>query len=225
MSTPFQNRLVGTVIVAALAIIFLPDILDGEKQTYQEEFDKIPSPPSAKFSSSTPTFDESKLVKLADEDVVDEAALDDDENYRNDADAEQDVGSLNDSNTEHVSETLKVSALAKEQFIESSPADDDVIVESEKQTSPSLPEKAVVEEAWVIQLGSFRHQKNVDDLLAKLKANGYTAYSRPIKTRKGTLTKVFVGPELIKSSLEKKIQPLKKLTNVEGKIARFRPTS
>ena len=76
-------------------------------------------------------------------------------------------------------------------------------------------------EAWVIQLGSFRHKNNVDDLVAKLKKNGYVAFTKPIKTKNGTLTKVFVGPELIKSSLEKKIPLLKQLTNVQGKVARF----
>nr|WP_246455013.1 SPOR domain-containing protein [Thalassotalea piscium] len=87
-----------------------------------------------------------------------------------------------------------------------------------------MPEKAVLKEAWVIQLGSFRHKKNVDDLLKKLKDNGYTAFSKPIKTRTGNLTKVFIGPELIKSSLEKKVPALKELTTVEGKVARFTPT-
>jgi len=88
----------------------------------------------------------------------------------------------------------------------------------------ALPEKAVPSKAWVIQLGSFRHKKNVESLVEKLKKNGYTVFTRPIKTKSGELTKVFIGPELIKSSLEKKIQPLKKLTNVEGKIALFKPT-
>mgnify|MGYP000249854740 CR=1 FL=1 len=41
MSTPFQNRLVGTIIVAAVAIIVLPDLLDGNKKTFQDEFEKL----------------------------------------------------------------------------------------------------------------------------------------------------------------------------------------
>jgi DedD protein len=86
------------------------------------------------------------------------------------------------------------------------------------------PAKAVNKEAWVIQLGSFKHKSNVAELVAKLKHNGYTAFTRPIKTKQGPLTKVFVGPELIKATLMKKIPALKKLTNVEGKIARFQPT-
>ena len=94
-------------------------------------------------------------------------------------------------------------------------------------TKPVLgqqPPKSVNKEAWVIQLGSFKHKSNVAELVAKLKRNGYTAFTKPIKTKQGPLTKVFVGPELIKVTLMKKIPALKKLTNVQGKVARFYPT-
>ncbi len=87
-----------------------------------------------------------------------------------------------------------------------------------------MPEKASPQHAWAIQLGSFRHKKNVDELVNKLESAGHTAFTKPIKTKNGALTKVFVGPELIKSSLEKKIPALKALTNVQGKVARFKPT-
>ncbi|GHE77113.1 SPOR domain-containing protein [Thalassotalea profundi] len=202
MSTPFQNRLVGTVIVAAIAIIFLPDILDGEKKTYQEEFDQIPSVPSIDFKPTNKQLDEQKFEQLVQDEISDETALDDEPASGND----------DTLDTRDDSQVVKVSSLPdKETIIGNPPA--------------KLPEKSVLKEAWVIQLGSFRHKKNVDELLKKLKDNGYTAFSKPIKTRTGNLTKVFIGPELIRSSLEKKIPELKKLTTVEGKIARFKPTN
>ena len=46
MSTPFQNRLVGTIIVAAAVVIFLPDVLDGKKNTNQTDFEAIPKAPN-----------------------------------------------------------------------------------------------------------------------------------------------------------------------------------
>lgn len=202
MSTPFQNRLVGTVIVAAIAIIFLPDILDGDKKTYQEEFERIPDAPKVEFSAKNKQFPSEELNKLPKEEIKDESALDD-------------LRSV----TEQVVEN-KVEAATEETT--------DVIVEppikSQSFAKDEKPlEKAVANTAWVIQLGSFRHQNNVDELVKKLKNAGYRAFTKPIKTKRGTLTKVFVGPELIKQSLEKKIPALKKLTNVEGKVARFSP--
>lgn len=46
MASKFQNRLVGTVILVALVVIFLPDLLDGQKLTQKEEaFATIPLRP------------------------------------------------------------------------------------------------------------------------------------------------------------------------------------
>lgn len=198
MSTPFQNRLVGTVIVAAVAIIFLPDLLDGEKQTYQEEFEKIPLAPQVDFKPESQSIDAEKIAHLPKQQESEEVAIDD---------AKQ-VEALNKESNLPAEENNKVDAAPVKPITKAA----------------VLPEKITEEQAWVIQLGSFRHKKNVADLSRKLKAAGYTVFTKPIKTKSGTLTKVFIGPELVKSSLEKKLPALKELTKVQGKIAKFQPT-
>ena len=200
MSTPFQNRLVGTIIVAAVAIIVLPDVLDGDKKTYQDNFETIPATPQVDFPKANKKFPEEKLAKLPQQSTFDEVALDD-------ADVISAENALNEKG-------VNVSTLENEKRF--SPAKPSPIKKS--------PSKAVPEQAWAIQLGSFRHQNNVDDLVNKLKTAGFTAFTKPIQTKTGKLTKVFVGPELIKSSLEEKLPALKSLTNVQGKVARFYPT-
>lgn len=42
MATQFQNRLVGTLVLVSLGVIFLPDVFDGKKNHYQENFQAIP---------------------------------------------------------------------------------------------------------------------------------------------------------------------------------------
>ncbi|MBA6327172.1 SPOR domain-containing protein [Colwellia sp. MB02u-6] len=208
MSTPFQNRLVGTIIVAAIAIIFLPDVLDGEKKTYQDNFEAIPSTPQVDFLQANKSFPKEKLANLPVEFISDELALD-----------EQ---SVIDSAKALKEKGVTVSTLSKEPDFSAVPA-----VASAKKlvTEPikKAPSKAIAQQAWVIQLGSFRHQNNVDDLLSKLQKAGYTTFTKPIKTKNGNLTKVCIGPELIKSSLEAQLPALKKLTSVQGKVARFYP--
>ncbi|SEK40622.1 DedD protein [Colwellia chukchiensis] len=209
MSTPFQNRLVGTIIVAAVAIIFLPDVLDGDKKTYQDNFETLPKAPPVQLADAKVAFPEEKLAKIPAKVISDDTALDD-------------VSAVN-VETALDEKHVTVSSMAKTaDFTETtSQAADKADTPVEKDTTPS---KAVVKQAWAIQLGSFRHQNNVDDLVSKLKKAGYTVFTRPINTKSGKLTKVFVGPELIKSSLENKLPELKKLTNVQGKVARFYPT-
>jgi DedD protein len=62
LSTPFQNRLVGTVIVAAAVIIFLPNLLDGKKKSNQTDFEKIPLVPTFNGKMDKKPFPEQKLV-------------------------------------------------------------------------------------------------------------------------------------------------------------------
>ncbi|WP_077285708.1 SPOR domain-containing protein [Cognaticolwellia aestuarii] len=209
MSTPFQNRLVGTIIVAAVAIIFLPDVLDGDKKTYQDNFETIPKAPKVDFPPANKAFPQQKLSKLPKEVISDDVALD--------------FGGALDASKALTEKGITVSTLDKEPSFTA----DSTQAETKKTldlVAKKVPSTAVPKQAWVIQLGSFRHQNNVDDLVSKLKKQGYTAFTKPIKTKNGKLTKVFVGPELIKSSLEEKLPALKKLTNVQGKVARFYPT-
>lgn len=216
MSTPFQNRLVGTVIVAAMAIIFLPDLLDGEKQTYQEAFEKIPQAPTVNFTRETKDFPTEKLDKLPKDKIVNELAIDDDVlPEENKLQTKPDEKLTTDNNT---------STSAKHKLTDKQiNTDKTTSLGSNAKVIKALPEKAKANTAWVIQLGSFRHKNNVDELVKKLEKAGYTVFTKPIKTKTGTLTKVFVGPELIKTSLEKKIPKLKQLTKVQGKVARFSP--
>ena len=205
MSTPFQNRLVGSIIIAAAIIIFLPDMLDGKKKSNQVGFEAIPQVPVFKGKTTKKLFPEQPFdIK---EEVFDEKAKD-------------------------VQLIIKKQTVQDKNKVKVTPATKEKAVSKQKVTNTSIkkpplgkqPAKAVNKEAWVIQLGSFRHKANVNELLAKLKKNGYTAFTKPIKTQKGALIKVFVGPELIKSSLIKKLPALKKLTNVQGRVAQFHPT-
>ena len=222
MSTPFQNRLVGTIIVAAAIIIFLPDILDGEKKSYQADFEEISAAPAFEKKQVKSTFPQDKLARLPDDKFSEEPAIDDSETLV--PKVSQPKESLVTSKSD-----VKIAVLIKDEIetIKKIPLKSNntklltanALVESKQVTQ--TPEKAELTLAWVIQLGSFRHKQNVKELLKKLKANGYNAYTKPIKTKNGTLTKVFVGPELIKSTLDKKLSKLKILTNVQGKVARY----
>ncbi|MFB0980495.1 MAG: SPOR domain-containing protein [Alteromonadaceae bacterium] len=205
MSTPFQNRLVGTIIVAAVAIIVLPDLLDGNKKTFQDEFEQIPPPPKVKFVKEKISFPQDVIVNESPESLSDSLA--------------SDVVLVNEQQKQSLAKEKK------EKRVNNTKAN------REKEKKPVtqfpdtiMPEKSVLKQEWVIQLGSFRYEKNVAQLLLKLKDNGYIAFTKPIKTKNGTLIKVFIGPELTQNSLNKKIPALKKLTGVQGKIARFYPT-
>jgi len=207
LSTPFQNRLVGTIIVAAVVIIFLPDVLDGEKKSHQTDFEAIPKAEVFSGKLTNKPFPDDKLVRQKMTPISNEVAIDEDiVNNTAVTSKAQDNKVESKTNRDVIKPAVKPAALVP------------------NKPSKKLPEKAMAKEAWVIHLGSFKNKDNVAQLLKKLKSQGYIAFTKPIKTKQGTLTKVIIGPELIKITMAKKIPALKKLTGIQGKIALFDPS-
>jgi DedD protein len=225
LSTPFQNRLVGTIIVAAVVIIFLPDLLDGEKKSYQAEFEAIPKADTFSGQLTSKSFPESQLVRQKVTPVTQEVALDELE-VNNENLTETTLSTIDESEKELAKSDKPIPVKVDEISSQEAKKINDASVKAQLKNNSvpvNLPEKAIAKEAWAIHLGSFKNEKNVEQLLKKLKANGYVVFTKPIKTKQGMLTKVIIGPELIKSSLLKKLPALKKLTGIEGKVAYFDP--
>lgn len=208
MSTPFQNRLVGTVIVAAAAVIFLPDILDGEKRAFQQQFEEIPKKPEFVVKQDKKDFPDAALEELnAPQPVVEVSAQDDllsppQDKKEND---EVDIAKVNANDNE----------------IE----DADPVTATEAKTENIEPAESSSEStiAWAIQIGSFKDKTNVAALITKLKNAGFTPYTRRVNSRSGQLTQVFVGPEVNKELLTKKLKPLEALISIKGKVIKYNP--
>lgn len=49
---------------------------------------------------------------------------------------------------------------------------------------------------WVVQVGSFSNSKSAEDLVARLRLSGLSAYSEKVSSATGTAYKVRIGPEL-----------------------------
>ena len=79
MSSALQNRLVGTAIVVAIVVIFLPDLLDGKQESKRNLFVELPQKPTMKAVQSPAPFDVEKTQESATRkvEVISEQALDD----------------------------------------------------------------------------------------------------------------------------------------------------
>lgn len=64
MASKFQSRLVGTIILVAIGVIFLPDLFDGKKQHYQEQFASIPLQPQIGTEEEFATIPEPEFVDI-----------------------------------------------------------------------------------------------------------------------------------------------------------------
>ena len=218
MSSALQNRLVGTAIVVAIVVIFLPDLLDGKQESKRKLFVELPQKPSMKIVQSPAPFDTGEVKEAATRkvEVISDMAVDNNS-----------LPELpNQSKSESTTTDIQVIDLYenKKSDTASKPVESDIKIPSslEQQTVVKQDvDKLLASAGWVVQLGSFRHQKNVKELLDLLDKAGYRAFSRPVKTNSGTLTKVFVGPDLQKSNLENALSHLKNLTKLQGRVTPF----
>lgn len=218
MSSAFQNRLVGTAIVVAIVVIFLPDLLDGKQESKRNLFVELPSKPSMKTVKSPEPFDIAKVEDAATRkvEVISEQAIDDEPSPQ--------------LATETTSESRTKDVQVPDVYDKNKSVSAPEISKANKSKTNSLEHQTVVEQdvdrllasaGWVVQLGSFRHQKNVKELLNRLDKAGYRAFSRPVNTNSGTLTKVFVGPDLQKENLDNALSHLKELTQLQGRVTPF----
>ncbi len=201
MNSGFINRLVGTSIVVIAAIVFIPNILDGEKVHYKEGFKAIPERSEFKTIDLQESIDEkvAQAEPLKQEQIEDIAADDD---------------VLISKQSQYAAEPEIVEASIEPVAKAPEPV-------KAKPIAPRKSEENLTDMAYVIQLGSFSHAANVKALQAKLKAKGFKTFTKPIKTPNGTLTKVFVGPSLDKAELTKKLPELKALTKLNGKVTQY----
>lgn len=231
ISNSFQNRLVGTVVLVALVVIFLPSVLDGKKAVYKEQFQSIPAAPQAIEFDDLDSFPEQEyqaLIAEADDEIVDEIAIDADEVIETEL-VEPTTDNVTETETETETASNELEADTASNELETEVAVSEPVIEEETSPDSVEPEEVVQPTSqferpgWVIQLGSFKHKKNVEKLLGKLRREGYLVFTKPIETSAGKLTKVYVGPDLDKAKLEAMLPALNKTTRLSGKIAPYSP--
>ncbi|GIU28070.1 SPOR domain-containing protein [Shewanella schlegeliana] len=206
MSSQFQNRLVGVIVIVALGVIFLPDILDGKKQREEEQFAEIPLRPEIQ-QSELPEQNIETLDLGADGNSLADGSLPADGSKSAD-----DEGASDDS--WHIAEEG-----GQSQKSEAKLASTQVNKPASESTKPAAKPKA----AWTIQLGSFNNAANVRGLVKRLRDKGFTAYTLPTKPVDGQLTKVFVGPNVSKDKLSRMQADIEKLTELKGRVVAYNP--
>ena len=75
--------------------------------------------------------------------------------------------------------------------------------------------------SWVLQIASFSESKRATELRDKLIDDGYNAYTKDVKTNKGAMVRVYVGPKLNKKSLIDQKKVIDKKYNLSAIILKF----
>jgi len=201
MDRGLKERLVGAAVLVALAVIFIPMLLDetpsGPGPITESN---IPEQPDEPFNSRiVPVKPKPAEVELPPPPAVDS------ETERSAAEpatpaAETDVapptgnGAASEGGS---SGTAKSST-------DSEPATGETDKKPEvSQAMPKPGDKDAKPSGWVVQLGSFAKEDNARDLNKKLQADGYASFVEPVMSSGERVYRVRVGPQVLRDDAEK----------------------
>ncbi|MGS4880516.1 cell division protein DedD [Photobacterium damselae] len=211
MASKFQNRLIGTVILVSVGVVVLPDIFDGQKEHYKEEFASIPLQPKVgedeKYTTvPDPTEEQVALPEDPAEVTIDHSQSEHKQNT--------------DLSTTDTTPVVAVKPQPKpEPKPQPKPEPKPVVKPQPKPEKPA----ATTSGSWAIQLGVFSNVSNAQALVEKLQAVGYQAHLSPKNPKSGQYVRVIVGPETSKDKLTGQIGQLQKITGLKGRVFKFNP--
>jgi len=198
--TNIKQRLTGAIVLIALAVIFLPLILDGQKKQQILE-SQIPDKPIS---------GEIILVN------IDKQKHQQQEHEQPEVKAESEA-----------SEIIKAKEITpqkvKEVVVDKQPISTAVDATKVQKNQPRIDRPSYKSSAFVIQVGSFGSSSNANKLIKKLKAAGYKAYLRKGQSNGKTINRVLVGPELKRSNAESKLSKLNKISGLNSMIVTYDP--
>jgi len=182
-----RHRIVGAVILVALAVIFLPMLLiDRPSETGGNSI--VPGRPAPETRIVvTPVLPPGDKATSSPKPVVTAKAPE------NDGSAVKTVVVPVEPATE-VPAAVKVPAIPEPRQPEAKPAPEPKSVSESKKSTVATKSAAPVEKGWLVQVGAFSQLDNAMRLREKLSQKGYSAILDPPNPEKGKTVRVEVGP-------------------------------
>ena len=264
MSSVLTNRLVGSAILIIAAVVFLPDLLDGQKEVRKDDFKAIPERPE--FAKVTEPVDINTAQHQAAYNAAQQLPTDPDPQPLDvaattgeqipsgavaattdtlpaanaqpfsqpsgqgaESPATGQTGTVQTGTMEKPlsvepdsSNAVAAEAAAEQSATASKPAETVTVkpvapVDEPARERAALSAVQTGQAAFMVKVGSFSKSQNAEQLVSKLKAAGFPAFTRKIRTAQGTeMVSVLVGPELKKAKLEAQVPQLQALAQVSG---------
>lgn len=196
MNSALKQRLVGAVVLVAIAVIFVPSFLRERQVEPVSTKTLIPEPPPREevtFEQPSPPEDiepapEPETMFLPDEPSKQPAP--------------------------------EAVSAAEQEPSESDPAP---VTEEAGSSDGQDTGGATDGRAWVIQVASFREAERANELRDKLQEQGYRAYVRSASTSAGDVNRVFIGPKISREDAESTKAAVDQALKVDALILRFEP--
>jgi len=202
-----KQRLVGAVVLVALAVIFIPMLLSGEGNLGGSiDGSNIPAEPDFRFppvpaAPKAPPVAAAPVVPLGDEGDESPAV------------------SGKSAPEKKVADQSSTKPPAK--VVEKAPAKPVSPPAAKAVPAKVAPAKPGKLSGWVVQVGSFSARNNARALRDKLRKQGYASFVESIRGASGRVYRVRVGPELNKAAADKLRQRLIKEAGLKGLVQAY----
>ncbi|MBW0236587.1 SPOR domain-containing protein [Pseudomonas sp. D1HM] len=198
----FKQRMVGALVLVALAVIFLPMLFSREDEQRQFQVDAPTAP-------QVPVMPQVQVepVAVPEPQVIPEEP----------APVEQEVvvqqapAPVAPPVVKPAAPVAKPPAVAPAQAVTQAPGKLDT---TQKRVDPNG-----LSVSWSVQLVSLSNRASADNLQKTLRNQGYNAYVRT----SGGMNRVFVGPLLERAEADRLRDLLGKQQNLKGFVVRFQP--
>ncbi|MCK9503035.1 MAG: SPOR domain-containing protein [Porticoccaceae bacterium] len=201
-SERFRQRLVGVLVLVALAAIFVPAVFNFNPSRPVDETTQIPPAPDIKEESiPAPVVPEEQAEVIPQDEVFTLV-----EDTGGDSDSQQQVPAAPRQDVKPTSTAVKEVAPTKQP-----PA------ETPKLAGSGLPE------AWVIQVASYRESETAEKLSARLQGAGFKAFVRPAMAGAVKVYRVYVGPHVLRQNADKEKARIDASLGVKSLVLPFEP--
>jgi DedD protein len=189
-----KRRVVGTIVLLALALIILPQLFDGEGSYQPQVQSRIPERP---IITLLPEPQQVRPVMVG-------------ESQSPSANAEAENIELTESAvSNNASDSAEVNSAASVTNLS-----------TDTDSRPTL-NAAGLPDGWVVQLGTFGDLDNASKLLTDLLAKGYKAYERRSLRDEREMSTILVGPVIVRAEAERLLAELAKALDLKPLIKRY----
>lgn len=201
----FKQRMVGALVLIAVAVIFLPMLFTRQDETRQVQVD-APAAPQAPVAPQVKVepVPVPEPQMLPEEPIVEEQAVP--------ATGQPSMPIAPAPPVASAPATPASKPAAK-------PAPATAPATTAKPAAPAGVDANGLSISWSVQLASMSNRANADNLQKTLRAQGYNAYIRTA----GGVNRVFVGPLIERAEADRLRDQLDKQQKLKGIVVRFQP--
>ncbi|MDY7565886.1 SPOR domain-containing protein [Pseudomonas sp. RTC3] len=198
----FKQRMVGALVLVALAVIFLPMLFSRQDETRRVSVD-VPATPQ------TPATPQVQVEPVA---VPEPQSL-----PQEPVPTDEDLAQPKASSVPVPITTVTPSVATTQPVPAVKPAA--AQAPAKPAADPSRVDANGLSVSWSVQLASLSNRASADTLQKSLRAQGYNAY---IRSSDG-LNRVFVGPLIERAEADRLRDQLSKQQKLNGLVVRFQP--